>query len=98
MISFVKPCIVPFDPDMSLIDVVCGPLYFFYTSGISLRYLRPLIYLVCFKTEGDTSTRRITRQVTTVYEDFFDNAKLKLPSLRTRRPGRFKIPIVRSFM
>src|ERR1041385_7165960 len=92
---FVKFFFLPCGPDMYLIDVVCCPLCFFYVSRIILRFIRPLIYLVCFKTEEDTSTGRITRQVKTVYEDCFDNAKLKIPSLKTRRPGRFKIPIIR---
>jgi len=60
MFCFAKFCLVPCDPDMSLIGIVCCPLCFFYASRISIRFIRPLIYLVCFKTEEDTSTRRIT--------------------------------------
>ena len=32
------------------------------------------------------------------YEDFFDDVKLKLPALKTWRPWRLKVSIVRSFL
>ena len=80
-----------------LIDVMCCALWFFFANIISLRFSRPLIYLVCFKTKEDTTTRRITWRMTRRYEDCFDISKLKLPALKTWRPGRFKfLPLDRS--
>src|SRR4051794_11065410 len=47
------------DAVMSCFDVMCCALWFFFASRLSLRFLRPLISLVCFKTKGDTTARRI---------------------------------------
>jgi hypothetical protein len=50
-------------------DVLCCSLWFFFASRVSLHFLRPLIYLVCFKTKGYTTARRISWQLTQRYED-----------------------------